>query len=210
MEEERVPLQEDPTMRLRRALGNRVPRADEYYEVKNVVRRVQTRLRRAAMPGRLRFRQQVAGRRLLRGQSMMLKPAVFEQYREQILAGVLAGALEVVDPDGVRYFVDPMGKLCKAKPGTAVQTLKPKAVERPEPKTVEQVEPKTTKHVEPDDLTQLPGIGAGRAKKLEAAGVTTYKQVAVMSPGDLVKIVGSPLTEDQASDICDAASEMEG
>ena len=60
-----------------------------------------------------------------------------------------------------------------------------------------------------DNLTELPSVGAGRARKLVAAGITTFKQVAEMSPGDVAKILGSPVTEDQAAAICDAASEKE-
>lgn len=214
-----VKAQANKVQRLCAALGNAVPRTGENFEVKNVVRRVQTRLRRAASPGRLRFRQHVAGRRLLRGQTMVLKPKVFELWAEQIYRGVLAGALEVVDPEGVRYFVDGVGNLCKREPGKPLEKREPA---KPEPPTNEELEtePEKTELEKTeeksdttadlpavDDLTELPGVGPGRAKKLRGAAITTFKQVARMTPADLMKLVGSPLTEDQAAEICDAARE---
>lgn len=209
-------LAEENARALTQRKGGYAPDPKKVFTVKNVVRRVQTRLRRASAPGRLRFKQMIGGRRLLRNQKMMLTPEQFERVAEEVMRGLQCGALEMTDPDGWSYFVTPDGRLGRRK-GDKVEIKgekpKPPPKAKPkveEPEEVEEPEVEEVEEPEPDDLTELPGVGAGRAKKLEAAGVTTFKQISEMPPGDLAKILGSPVTEDQAADICDAASEKEG
>jgi predicted flap endonuclease-1-like 5' DNA nuclease len=208
------------------ATGEKKP-SPPLYKITNVVRRVNTRTRRAAAPGRRRFKQYVCGRRLLRKQTMTVSGREMELYRDQLMEQVKAGAITITAPDGTVISADVHGNIVSRK-GLEVSVATPPKKEAPkkEEETEQKEEERVKKEEEPlkkvdtveeesedvvaDDLTQLPGVGPGRAKKLTASGVVTFKQIAEMSPGDLVKIVGSPLTEDQAADICDAASDMEG
>lgn len=200
------------------------------FKITNVVRRVNNRLRRAAAPGRRRFKQFVCGKRLLRKQSIWVTPEEMEKHQAQLMEQVREGAIEILTPDGVLIYADIHGRIVGRRgqevmpmdeggpKGRPKQAPKKELVEEPqveaEPTHAPPPPPDPAKEETPtppksDDLTELPGVGAGRARKLEAAGITTFKQIAEMSPGDLVKILGSPVTEDQASDICDAASEKE-
>lgn len=88
---------------------------DPVYIIKNVVRRVQTRLRRTAAPGRRRFKQYIGSYRLLRNQSLRLTPEEAEKYQVRILDGIREGALEMTDPDGWRYYADLRGHLWRQK-----------------------------------------------------------------------------------------------
>lgn len=203
------------------------------FKITNVVRRVNTRVRRHAAPGRQRFKQYVCGKRLLRKQSILVTPEEMEAHKERLYEQVRAGAIEITAPDGSVLSVDTVGNLV-ARKGMEItvvdqvapthpppsknrkveeeETPEPPQTEpetEPEPAEEPETEPEPPAPTEPDDLTELPGVGAGRAKKLEAAGITTFKQIAETAPGALVKVLGSPMTEDQASAICDAASEKE-
>jgi len=202
-----------------------------HYIIKNVVRRVQSRLRRYAGPTRLKFKQFVAGRRLLRNQSMPLDAETFGKYSKEILEGVRAGALEVIDPDGWRYFADVHGSVSRSR-GMEVVSLEPKKAQAGEPPhpppaeptgDVDAPNPPTTGEapleetdtaeetvsgeVEPDDLTELPGVGSGRAKKLVEAGVVSFSQIAAMEPESLAELLG--VTEEVAENIIEAADQEE-
>lgn len=200
------------------------------FKITNVVRRVNGRVRRIVAPGRRHFKQFVCGKRLLRKQSIWVTPEEMEKYRAQLMGQVREGAIEIVTPDGMLISVDIQGRLTGRR-GQEVQLLEDRSSAGSPPNPVSAI-PKETPKAEPqpqqpppppndpakektptppksDDLTELPGVGAGRARKLEAAGITTFKQIAEMSPGALAKILGSPVTEDQAADICDAASQRE-
>jgi predicted flap endonuclease-1-like 5' DNA nuclease len=206
------------------------------FKITNVVRRVNTRVRRAVAPGRRRFKQFVCGRRLLRKQSILVTPEEMEKHKDRLYEQVREGAIEITAPDGSVLSADTLGRLVarkgmevhvveeakvpvfSEKPGPAKEGEEPKAEKKAEessPPPVEEPEPEPEPAPEPpaptesDDLTELPGVGAGRARKLESAGITTFKQIAEMAPESLAKVLGSPVTEDQAAAICDAASEKE-
>jgi predicted flap endonuclease-1-like 5' DNA nuclease len=203
------------------------------FKITNVVRRVNSRVRRVVAPGRRRFKQFVCGKRLLRKQSILVTPEEMERYKERLYEQVREGAIEITAPDGTVLTSDHLGNLLarkgmevtvveeakvrvySEKPGAVkeeaeeaeVEETKETEVETPPPPPPPADEPPAP--TEPDDLTELPNVGAGRARKLEAAGITTFKQVAEMAPGALAKVLGSPVTEDQAAAISDAASEKE-
>jgi hypothetical protein len=190
------------------------------FTVTNVVRRQRTRVRRVAAPGKRRFKQYICGRRLLRNQSMRLTMEEVEANRERLYELVREGAIEIEAPDGSKLIADIHGNLMTRKgmevhpvgeppPKPKAPVAKPDLPEPPPAPPPPQEEPEPEPEAKADDLTELPGVGPGRVKKLTAAGVTTFKQVAEMPPGDLAKILGSPVTVDQAADICDAASERE-
>jgi predicted flap endonuclease-1-like 5' DNA nuclease len=200
------------------------------FRVTNVVRRVNSKVRRIVAPGRRHFKQFVCGKRLLRKQSIWISPEEMEKYKAQLYEQVREGAIEIMAPDGSILSVDVRGNLTTRK-GMTVTIISTEALglskSAPAPKPIAKVveEPKhvevavslpappaptTPVSVKVNDLTELPGVGAGRAKKLEVAGITTFKQIAEMSPGELVKILGPTVTEDQATDICNVASEKEG
>lgn len=192
------------------------------FTVTNVVRRVHTRLRRSASPGRGRFKQIVCGRRLLRNQRMNITAAQLEEYKHLLYPQVKAGYIQITGPDGSVLQADVHGNLV-ARKGMEIVTVdgpkmdaeikkappsEPEPEPKPAPETAPEPEPEVKLDVtEVDDLTVLPGIGGGRAKKLEAAGITTLKQVAESTPANMSKVLG--ITEDQAIELCDAASEME-
>lgn len=198
----------------------------EYFVVKNMVRRVQTRLQRAASPRRLRFKQFIGGKRLLRNQKMLLTRAQFKTSSKEILAGIKCGALEVTDPAGWVFFVGTNGVIYQRK-GTEVNlyveeqlecSVEANANNNILPSTPEIVPPAVkhenkiasvpipAKEAKPNNLTELPGIGSGRARKLQASGITTFKQIADLSPTKLAKLLGGPTTEEQAAEICKAAA----
>lgn len=187
--------------------------AKKVFTIKNVVRRVQTRLRRASAPRRLRFKQYIGGRRLLRNQVMRLSPEQFEAVRDEVIKGIECGALEMVDPDGVKHSADALGRVVHRKGMVAEAADVPKPTPAPPPPPPEPKKEEPKKAPPPpkaDTLTELPGVGTGRAKKLEAAGIKTFSHIAEMAPGKLAKILGPPTTEDQAAEICDAASKKGG
>lgn len=188
------------------------------FKVTNVVRRVNTRVRRVAAPGKRRFKQYVCGRRLLRKQSIWISEAELKAHEAQLYAMVREGAIEITSPDGAVLGVDVCGNLV-TRMGMTVQPLgdsnvpKPKVekpVEAPAPPPPPPPPPSPPEAPKADALTELPGVGAGRVRKLEAAGISTFKQLAEKTPAELVKILGTPLTEDQAAEICAAAAKKEG
>jgi predicted flap endonuclease-1-like 5' DNA nuclease len=197
------------------------------FKITNIVRRQRSRVRRVVAPGKRRFKQYVCGRRLLRNQSISVSPEEMEKYKDRLYEQVREGAIEITAPDGSRLYADHLGNLVarkgmevhvvdeakvpaySKKPGVVVEPdgEEEAPVEETKPDLPPPPEPEPEPEPEADDLTELPGVGAGRAKKLEAAGITTFKQIAEMAPEQLSSLLG--LTEDAATDICDAASEME-
>lgn len=186
------------------------------FKVTNVVRRVNTRVRRVLAPGKRRFKQYVCGKRLLRKQSMWISEAELKAHEAALHAMVREGAIEITAPDGSVLGVDTWGNLV-SRQGKKVERVDgantpsapapaaepPKAAPPPPSNPAPQPAPKASAA---DALIELPGVGAGRARKLEAAGISTFKQLAAKSPAELVKILGTPLTEDQAAEICAAAA----
>ena len=190
------------------------------YRITNVVWRKNSRLRRYAAPSRNRFKQFVCGRRLLRKQSVLISEKEMRDNEEAIYEKVREGAITVTTPDGSVISSDANGNLISKKgmeltPVTASKQLevpspvkeKTPVVEEKAPVKEPELTPETT--TKSDDLTSLNGVGPGRAKKLAAAGITTFKKLAEMTPSNLVKLLGTPMTEDQATSICDEASERE-
>jgi predicted flap endonuclease-1-like 5' DNA nuclease len=198
--------------------------------VTNVVRRVQTRLRRSASPGRGRFKQIVCGRRLLRNQKMPISAALLEEYKHLLYPQVKNGYITITGPDGTVLQADHLGNLIARKgqdivlvdgpdKGKKLSEAPPPPEPKDEPEEVEEVEEpedeleepesEVTEVAEPksDDLTALDGIGPGRARKLEESGLTTLLQVAEAAPSELAKLLN--MTEDAAAEICNAASEKE-
>jgi len=186
------------------------------YKITNVVRRVRSRIRRAAAPGRARFKQYVCGRRLLRKQSIFVTEEEMSRYGKQIQEQVKAGVIEIETPDGEKICSDIHGNVMMRRGGKveiaekAESDLREDSVEEEvaeEEVAEEEVEEEIDEEVE-DDLTELPGIGPGRARKLEAEGITSFAQLVEMGSGALAELLGVP--EDTAADLCKAAEEMEG
>lgn len=231
----------------------------ETYTIVNSVRRVATRLRRAAAPTHARFKQYVCGRRLLRKQTIKVTEADMELYKKQLEKQLIAGAIRIFDPNGREIL--PPGRQA---PGCALmppipeprkgleETPQPEASADPEieveetsvdvacspgnpcdvpsctnckedaeveeapvetptaegspaPKEAPPAEPKT---VVPDNLTELPNIGGGRVRKLNAAGIDSFKKISVMRPDRLAKVIS--VTTDQANEIVEAAFDKAG
>jgi len=201
-------------------------RTAEVYYVENTVRKVGTRLHRAMSATRHRFKLFIAGQRLLRGQKLSLTPEQFHKEEKKIREMVLAGQLALYMPDGMRITSLPDGRLVYTRADGAVKigdAPLPKE-EKPAPKAVPLVEVKPAVAVvnpeavqklvkeepvakkEPQDLTVLPNIGAGRAKKLEANAIRYYHQVVEMGVSGLVELLG--VTEEVAEEIIDKATEL--
>jgi len=195
----------------------------EVYYVENTVRRVGTRLHRAMSPTRHRFKLFVAGQRLIRGQKIPLTPAQFQQEEKKIQEMVLAGQLALYLPDGMRITSMPDGRLIYTRKDGAVKIgeAPPKVekpikdvptkdelppVEAPAPVKVETPAPVVSNKLEPQDLTALPNIGAGRARKLEANGVSNYYQVVALGVSGLADLLG--VTEEVAEEIVAKATEL--
>ncbi len=178
------------------------------YLVENTVRRVGTRLHRAKSPTRHRFKLFIAGQRLIRNDKLSLSEAQFKANEKQIHELVLAGKVALHLPDGTKITSTVGGKLIhtnrtgavQASPEPSVPSTPPAAA--PPPPVPVQPEPQA---VLEDDLTELPNIGSGRAKKLHNAGITTFDQVADMQPDKLAELLG--LTEDAVVEIIEAAKE---
>lgn len=196
----------------------------EVYYVENTVRKVGTRFHRALSATRHRFKLFVAGQRLIRGQKISLTAAQFQQEEKKIHEMVLAGKVALYLPDGMRITSTHTGDLIYTKPTGAskivkkdelpprVEDKKPAAKAAPPPAPVEVVpepepEPEpVAEATEPQDLTVLPGIGAGRARKLEASGVSNYYQVVELGAAGLVELLG--VTEEVAEEIIEKATEL--
>ena len=86
------------------------------------------------------------------------------------------------------------------------------AVTEPEPAPVEEAAPAAEVAAEPDDLTLIEGIGPKSAAALNAGGITTFAQVATMTPEQLeeaikgrgVRLVGSATTWPQQAGLAAA------
>jgi hypothetical protein len=108
--------------------------AQTYY-VKNVVRRVGSRLHRAKSASRHRFKLFIGARRLLRNKKLPLSPEEFEVHKDQIKQMVLDGQVALYLPDGLRVTSLPDGRLVYTKPNGAMKVDEtPQPV--PEGKTV--------------------------------------------------------------------------
>jgi predicted flap endonuclease-1-like 5' DNA nuclease len=97
--------------------------------------------------------------------------------------------------------VKPAPAIKAEAPPEAVAAAKPKAesAAAPKPAPVPAVAPtpapapaaEVEAPAKPDDLTMIEGIGAKTAAALKAAGITTFQQVASMTPDELAKTVKS-------------------
>ena len=160
------------------------------FKITNVVRRVNNRVRRAMAPGRRRFKQFVCGKRLLRKQSIWVSPEEMEKHQAQLLEQVREGAIEITTPDGVVLSADIHGRIVGRrgmeiflaedleKPAsTPLKEVETKPERKMEPKVeapaptpppppaqVEPVQEETPASSKVDNLTELPGVGAGRAR----------------------------------------------
>lgn len=183
------------------------------YHVLNTVRCQGTRLHRARpAQQRHRFKLFIAGQRLLRNKKLPLTEAQFEKEKDRIHGLVLEGKVALFLPDGIRVTSLPDGRLVYTKPNGATKIGEfPKEAEAPKeaaapPPTPPPVPPKD--EMKKDVLTNLPSVGPGRARKLEAAGVISYKQVASLEAAALSEILG--VTAEVAEDIRGAAQKMKG
>jgi predicted flap endonuclease-1-like 5' DNA nuclease len=209
------------------AAKQEAPKKGPVYYVENVVRRQSSRTHRARSATRHRFKQWVAGRRLLRGKKMPLTEAQFEAEKEKIERLVLAGCLALYLPDGMRITSLPDGRLVYTRADGAVKIgeapekpVKDPAdtAETPDPESGEEGEADEGEleeegeaegdepTEEPDDLTELPGIGGGRAKKLAEAGIYSYGAIVAMGSEALSGLLG--VTDEAAEEICEAAAEL--
>lgn len=202
----------------------------EVYYVENVVRKVGTRLHRAKSPTRHRFKLFIAGQRLIRGQKIPLTPAQFQKEEKKIHEMVLAGQLALYLPDGMRITSTHTGDMIYTRADGAVKVVKQSdqnkaPTKRPieEVSTKEELPPQNVpveapkemfkdktvadaKATPPQDLTVLPNIGAGRARKLEAKGVSNYYQVVELGVSGLMELLG--VTEEVAEEIVEKATEL--
>lgn len=192
------------------------------YLIENVVRKQGTRLHRARATTRHRFKQYVAGQRLIRGKKLPLSEEAFRGAEGQIIELLQAGIVAVHTPDNIRITTLPDGRYVLTKMpnmgnkilepgelpscfkgGTAKAEVPKKAAPPPKVEAAKEERPDATGKTEPDDLTELPNIGGGRARKLTAAGITTFGQIASMSTGALAETLG--VDEGLASEIVEAA-----
>lgn len=90
--------------------------AQETYQVKNIVRRVSSRLHRAKSATRHRFKLFVGGHRVLRNKKLQLSAEEFELHKEQIRQMVLNGEIALFLPNGIRVTSLPDGRLVHTKP----------------------------------------------------------------------------------------------
>jgi hypothetical protein len=180
------------------------------YHVENTVRRVGTRLHRARSATRHRFKIFLGGRRILRNKKLPLTEEQFKQFEERIKEMILAGKVALHMPDGTRVTSSPDGRLIYRRLDGAVKVgeapepapkkapPKPKPAPKAEPEVVTSAEP-----AEPDDLTSLPNIGAGRARKLEAEGYTSFQSLVDAGSATLAELLG--VAEEVAEEIIAAA-----
>lgn len=192
--------------------------------IENTVRKVGTRLHRARSATRHRFKQFIAGKRVLRNKKLPLTEGEFRKHEKQIVELVLGGIVAVHTPENIRVTSLPNGQFVLTKMGSgAVKVLDPgeiptcfggegvARVQKAPPEETEVIEEADVEadveEVEPDDLTELPGVGAGRARKLESAGISTFQDV-VDRQDDLPDLLNLP--EEVAYEIVAAASEKLG
>jgi predicted flap endonuclease-1-like 5' DNA nuclease len=197
--------------------------AKSIYYVENTVRRVGTRLHRARSATRHRFKIFLGDRRILRNKKLPLTEEQYELFKNKIQEMMVAGKVALHMPDGTRISTLPDGryvhrridgaiKIVEAE-GVVTESKSPEPPPKPLPKSVEKAlepeEPIPTpkKPVEPDDLTILPGIGASRVRKLNAAGIVTFADVADAGPAKLVEVLG--VAEEVAVEAVEAAKVVE-
>lgn len=191
------------------------------YFIENTVGRSGTRMHRVKSPGRQRSTLFLAGQRFLTGKKIALTEAQFEGMKEQLYRWVLEGRITIHQPDGTRITslhtgqfihtrkdgatkqVDTLGGVSAPKGVNMDIPPPPDAPPVPEP-VVEWTEPQVIE--EKHDLTELPNIGSGRARKLEARGISRYHQVIDLGVTGLVEMLG--LTEEVAQEIVDKAAEL--
>ena len=183
--------------------------AQKPFLIENVVRKQGTRLHRVRANVRHRFKQYVAGMRLTRGKKLPLNSEAFDKHKAQILQMLRDGIVAVHTPDNIRVTTLPDGRFVLTKmPNQGTKVLEkgempscfggtataaapppaPKADPAPVPPPIPNED--KTQRMKVDDLTVLPNIGGGRVKKLAAAGVTSFVQIASMSVEDLVTVLG--------------------
>lgn len=187
--------------------------------IKNVVRRVNTRTKRVAAPTRARFKQYVAGRRLLRKQSISITEEEFAKEETSILARVKAGILEVITPGG--GVINALTDFSQEAPPKAVKVVEEvKAEEKVEAGWQEPVIPQDeleevtkeapAEEAKSDDLTALPHIGPGRANKLISEGITSYETVVDAGADILMEILGGTFSKEMAEAAVQKAKEQVG
>lgn len=82
----------------------KVPGLDEGLWVKNIVRRRDARMHRMVSPIRHRFKQYIAGRRILRGQSTFLSKELAVKAGPELLYMIDLGTVVVADVDRVTFM----------------------------------------------------------------------------------------------------------
>jgi hypothetical protein len=152
-----------------------------------------------ASPGRPRFKQYVAGRRLLRNQYILLTEEEFERERESILARVKMGILEVVYPGGEILRL-------KNEFVISVHDTIPAPVEEFSFQEEEEAAPIVGN--QEADFTLLPHIGGGRAKRLRSHGILNYSDLIRLGHEGLIEIFGASCTWDMAEAIINKAKEL--
>lgn len=184
--------------------------AEQVYYVENIVRRQGSRLHRAKSAVRHRFKQFIAGQRLLRNKKLPLTESQFKAEEGKIRDLVKAGVLALYLPDGTRITTLLDGRMVRMPKGGRLQIEGqievPKVAAKPAPAPKEIELEETTEPAEEQDLTVLPNIGPGRAKKLMADGIINYKGVVLAGVSGLVELLG--VTEELAEDIVAAAKGM--
>jgi hypothetical protein len=193
------------------------------YFIENTVGRPGTRLHRAKSPMRQRATIFIAGQRLLTGKKIAMTEEQFEGMKAQLYQMVLEGRVSIHQPDGTRITSLHTGQFILTRKDGATKQVdslkgvsipKPPNVEIPPPPTappvpepvVDWVEPPSVDEKLQQDLTELPNIGSGRAKKMVARGVSNYHQVIKLGVAGLVDMLG--LTEEVAQEIMDKATEL--
>lgn len=199
----------------------------ESYTIVNTVRAIGTRTHRALSKTRHRFKQFIAGQRLIRNGKLVISAEKFEAERDKIHKLVLAGIVSVITPENVRVTSTPDGRYILTKMATgATKVLEvgetpscfsgTTVVSKPKPEVVSRVEVKPEPQAQapeeleetedPDDLTALPSVGSGRARKLVAAGLTDFQKVSDAGSKKVMEILG--VVQDMADEIVAAATEM--
>jgi hypothetical protein len=190
------------------------------YLIENVVRKQGTRLHRARATTRHRFKQYIAGQRLIRSKKLPLSEEAFQKEEAKIVELLQAGIVAVHTPDNIRITTLPDGRYVLTKMpnrgtkildhgelpscfkgGTAKAEVPKKAP--PKVEATKEERPEATGKTEPDDLTELPNIGGGRARKLTASGITSFAQIASMDPDQLASTLG--VDEGMAAEVIEAA-----
>lgn len=186
-------------------------RAPVYY-VENTVRRVGTRMHRVMSPTRHRFKIFINGQRLLRSKKMPLNAEQFATNEKKLVEMCLAGQVAIYTPDGVKVTTTHTGLFILTKPNGAQKVLAQGeiptcfggdgvALVQKTPAAKEVV----TSAKELDDLTTLPGIGSGRARKLVEGGIETFAAVVELGIEGLMEVLN--ITEEVAEEVIDAADQ---